>query len=103
LQRGEAPIASHAIYTQRGVLDVNNPEERKWGMEAGFAWAEAAELRAFYTDIGFSPGMHIGLEKVRKANIPHVLRTLGKDWEKKFNERVSKNQNHLFARSPVGM
>ena len=55
LQRGEAPYASHLIYTQK--LDDRIPEQRKMGMEAGFFWAEAAHLRAFYMDLGFSNGM----------------------------------------------
>jgi hypothetical protein len=31
LARGEAPFASHALYTQIGVLDDTKPEERKLG------------------------------------------------------------------------
>jgi hypothetical protein len=38
LRRGEAPIASHLLYTQPGILDDTKPEERKLGMEAGFTW-----------------------------------------------------------------
>lgn len=55
LQRGEAPYASHLLYTQ--MLDDRIPEHRKMGMEAGFRWAEAGDLRAFYVDLGFSGGM----------------------------------------------
>lgn len=36
--RGEAPFASHLLYTQDGVLCDEVPEERELGMEAGFAW-----------------------------------------------------------------
>ena len=36
LLRGEAPIASHVLYTQ--ALDDTVPEERAAGMSAGFAW-----------------------------------------------------------------
>ncbi len=35
LRRNEAPIASHALYTQPGVLDDTKPEERKKGMMDG--------------------------------------------------------------------
>lgn len=35
--RGEAPFASHLLYTQDGVLRDEVPEERTLGMEAGFA------------------------------------------------------------------
>lgn len=51
LRRGEAPFASHLFYTQ--ML----PEQRRLGMDAGFAWGERADLHAFYTDLGISPGM----------------------------------------------
>ncbi len=38
LERGEAPFASHLLYTQPGVLDDTKPDERALGMKAGFAW-----------------------------------------------------------------
>lgn len=33
LKRGEAPLASHLLYTQPGILDDNNPGERALGIE----------------------------------------------------------------------
>lgn len=42
LLRGEAPIASHLLYTQPGVLDDDRPEERKLGIEAGLVWGALA-------------------------------------------------------------
>lgn len=41
LLRGEAPYASHAIYTQPGVLDDDIPSERTRGIHAGLAWGLA--------------------------------------------------------------
>lgn len=38
LARGEAPIASHLLYTQPGILDDDIPAERQWGIDAGLAW-----------------------------------------------------------------
>lgn len=38
LLRGEAPIASHLLYTQKGVLDDRIREERGLGIAAGVAW-----------------------------------------------------------------
>jgi len=38
LLRGEAPIASHLLYTQKGVLDDRIREERALGIAAGLAW-----------------------------------------------------------------
>ena len=63
LKRGEAPIASHLLYTQPGILEDNNPEERKLGMEAGFAWGELAEVTIVYYDRGISSGMKVGIER----------------------------------------
>lgn len=68
IKRGEAPLASHLLYTQPGILDENKPEERKLGIECGFAWGEAVRyhgkpefesdtLVVFYTDYGWSQGM----------------------------------------------
>lgn len=55
LHRGEAPLASHLLYTQ--VLDDNNVGHRNTGIEAGLAWLEYADLHVFYIDLGFSEGM----------------------------------------------
>lgn len=54
LLRGEAPIASHLLYTQPGVLDDNLPHERELGIAAGLAVADRA---VFYVDRGWSGGM----------------------------------------------
>jgi hypothetical protein len=66
LRRGEAPFASHAIYTQPGVLDDSDPEERKLGIEAGHAWRAMAEATVVYTDLGVSRGMVDGLKHAQK-------------------------------------
>lgn len=55
IKRGEIPWASHLFYTQ--FLDDKDPEHRKFGIQAGYAWGEQAHLVAFYTDHGWSKGM----------------------------------------------
>lgn len=57
LHRGEAPMASHLLYTQPGVLDDDKPAERAQGIKAGLAWGQAADAAVFYMDFGMSPGM----------------------------------------------
>src|SRR3990167_4164627 len=57
LMREEAPFASHALYTQPGVLDDNIMEERLLGIGAGFAWGDRADYVVFYVDLGESKGM----------------------------------------------
>ena len=55
---GEAPYASHLLYTQ--MLDDEDAGHRRLGMEAGFAWGEVGELRRFCIDLGMSSGMEEG-------------------------------------------
>lgn len=80
IKRGEAPYASHALYTQPGVLDDNKPEERALGITAGFAWGAKADLRAFYVDLGWSTGMRNALTKYRLEGLRYEFRVLGKPW-----------------------
>lgn len=70
LMRGEAPYASHLLYTQEGVLRDEVPEERQHGIEAGFAWHQVADLVAVYTDHGISNGMKYGIANAEKLGIP---------------------------------
>lgn len=57
LARGEAPFASHLLYTQEDILDDKIPGQRQQGIDAGLAWGAHADLVAFYTDLGWSEGM----------------------------------------------
>lgn len=74
LSCGEAPFASHGFYTV--VLNDSIAEERKLGMEAGFAWGKVAEARVVYVDRGISPGMEKGIEEARKLNQRVTYRSL---------------------------
>lgn len=76
LLRGEAPFASHLLYTQEGVLDDNIPNERKHGIDAGLWWGEMADATVVYTDLGTSRGMTYGIERAQHVNRPIEYRTL---------------------------
>lgn len=76
LKRGEAPIASHLLYTQEGILDDNVPEERKLGIDAGLVWKEVAELHVFYIDYGMSVGMEYAMKYATENKIPFEMRRL---------------------------
>ena len=77
LQRCEAPIASHLLFTQPGVLKDGEPEERRLGIAAGLAWVRAAEATVVYTDRGISRGMEQGIAAAEAAGKPVEYRTLG--------------------------
>ena len=75
--KGEAAYASHLIYTQ--FLDDENPGHREFGIAAGLAWAAKADFRAFYVDLGMSPGMQRAWESmaddvtVTKRKLPKMM------------------------------
>ena len=81
LNRGEAPYASHLLYTQEGVLRDELPAEREWGISAGFAFRRVADVIAVYTDLGISRGMQaaIDLETARGTTSRIEYRTVP-DW-----------------------
>lgn len=76
LLRGEAPIASHLLYTQPGVLRDEVPEERQHGIDAGLAWGRVAEATVVYTDLGMSRGMEYGVANAEAAGRPVERRSL---------------------------
>lgn len=81
LLRGEAPFASHGLYTQPGVLDDDNRMDRGLGMDAGFAWGELADATVVYNDLGVTPGMEEGILRAGARGRPVDIRALGPDWE----------------------
>ncbi len=76
LMRNEAPIASHLLYTQPGILLDGVPGQRARGIEAGLAWGKVATLTAVYTDRGISSSMRQGILNARKAGRTVVVRSL---------------------------
>lgn len=76
LLRGEAPIASHLLYTQPGVLDDNVPSERQHGIDAGLAWGAVADATVVYVDLGTSNGMRYGIANADAAGRPVEYRWL---------------------------
>jgi hypothetical protein len=77
LKRGEAPWASHLFYTV--VMNDTDPAQRALGFEAEWAWLQAADLIAIYTDRGISPGMIKTINAVSvdpTVNIPIEMRSI---------------------------
>lgn len=80
LVRGEAPFASHALYTQPGVLDDGVPAQRERGINAGLAWGLKADKTVVYTDLGITKGMDQGIAAARAAGRPVEMRQVF-DWK----------------------
>lgn len=72
--RGEAPLASHLLYTQ--CLDDSDPQERLIGIEAGLAWGGLADATVVYQDRGISRGMRLGIERAQAEDRPVEYRRL---------------------------
>ena len=77
LRRGEAPYASHLLYTQPNVLDDSVPSERGKGISAGFAWKHLPSVHTvFYTDRGVTRGMQMAIDYCYKNNMTYEFRIL---------------------------
>jgi hypothetical protein len=76
LLRGEAPIASHLLYTQPGMLRDDITREREQGIAGGLAWGPVADATVVYIDRGISPGMKGGIADAESAGRPIEYRVL---------------------------
>lgn len=79
LLRGEAPIASHLLYTQPGILRDDVPSERELGIMAGLAWHYAKVKTVVYVDLHISSGMKKGIEVADAAGTKIEYRTIGRN------------------------
>lgn len=77
VHRGEAPIASHLLFTQPGILNDDIPGERALGIEAGLAWYRVADKCAVYMDRGVSKGMSTGIVRATRHGVVVEERYLG--------------------------
>ncbi len=79
--RGEAPIASHLLFTQPGVLSDGDPVERALGIAAGLAWVPSSEGSVVYVDHGISDGMHEGIARAEREGRSVEYREIGPEPE----------------------
>lgn len=87
--KGEAPFASHLLYTQAGVLVDEIPAERQLGIDAGLAWGAKAEATVVYVDRGFSNGMRFGIKNALKAGRPVQFRSLEDNYYDFVPEKIA--------------
>lgn len=78
LARGEAPFASHLLYTQ--VLDDADREQRQQGIEAGLEIGRHAVATVAYVDRGISFGMRLGIARAEEQGRKVEFRRLGGEW-----------------------
>lgn len=76
IMRGEAPFASHGLYTQDGVLADTDPGERALGMACGWEWMRVADKVVVYQDLGISDGMKHGIDQAKRLGKPIEYRTI---------------------------
>lgn len=98
LLKGDAPYASHLLYTQPGVLDDLNKAERKLGIESGLQWGALAQASVVYLDLGVSEGMKQGIERAKVEGREVEYRQLPEFdlWNKEYEEkRALKNTTKL--------
>lgn len=91
LDRGEAPFASHLLYTQPHILDDDIIEDRAKGISAGLSWGKYADYILVYTDLGISGGMQSSIEIYKTLLMPIKYRVL-KNWEELWSAKQSLSQ-----------
>src|SRR5262245_38945701 len=89
--RGEAPFASHRLYTD--CLYDNIGYERQLGIEAGLVWGALADLTAVYEDLGISEGMQRGIDRAAREGRPIEHRSLF-GWRKEKGEADASPVSH---------
>jgi hypothetical protein len=77
LYKGEAPFASHGLYTLTGVLRDDLASERLLGLNAGDEFRALCHTTAFYTDLGWSDGMKRARAKCDLHGYPYEMRQIG--------------------------
>jgi hypothetical protein len=79
LLKGDAPVASHLLFTQPGILDDGVEEERRLGIEAGLSWYQVAQACVVYVDRGLTDGMVEGIRRAGLHGVPVEKRSLQRE------------------------
>lgn len=73
LERGEAPIASHLLYTQ---VWSERPEFRAQAIKSGLELHHRCDMVVFYVDLGSSAGMKLAAENASLINVEQSRRVI---------------------------
>lgn len=84
LERGEAPFASHLLYTQ--VLDDTIVRDRARGIDSQMAWIRKCDKVVVYMDYGVSPGMRAAISFARLISRPIEERFIGENFVPTFED-----------------
>ena len=76
LSQGDAPLAFHLLYTQKGILDYTHSNEYLQATRAKLSWCKAAEASVIYTNYGLSGEMLDTIDLMAKQNIEVIYREL---------------------------
>ena len=83
LHRGEAPFASHLLYTLHPVhLFVADGGRhtvavgREGAIAASQSWRHVADVTVFYVDLGWSSGMSAALQYCKERGLPWEERSI---------------------------
>jgi hypothetical protein len=60
-------------------LNDDDPDERKLGIEAGFAWRGFADATVVYLDRGMSEGMIAGINDSKEIGVPVETRSIRRE------------------------
>ncbi len=93
IDRGEVPFASHLLFTQPGIINDNDPEQRKLGIEIALGLIKNADLTVVYQNLGISEGMKIGIKEAEKLNRPIEYRKLSDNWQEE-HKKIIKEHPH---------
>lgn len=92
LKLGEAPLASHLLYTQ---VWSEGSETRENGIKAGIEMHHRADLVAFYVDLGMSSGMQRAAMNAKLINTEQARRAI-------LDSSRGRDPRELLARHTLG-
>lgn len=87
----EAPWCSHLVYPQPGILDEQDPQGRRAGLDISGAWGDRAACRAVYEDLGLTSGVLEALDRAKAQGQRVARRRLREDLADEFRRQVAQD------------